>query len=83
MNKPNKDEISNTITEHVEKALKRTLGDDEKHKSVLDLGFNSLSALTLSSQLEDIFEIEIDPVDMLDYESIVELSDYVHSLLRR
>lgn len=81
MQATSKDEIREVIKSHVETALKRTLTEDDIYKPVLDLGLNSLSALTLSTQIEDIFDVDIDPVDMIDYESIDELSDYVQSLM--
>jgi len=62
-------------------ALKRPGSEIDPDGVIMEMGLDSLSAVTLTIQLEEMLDIEIEPTAILDHDTLNKLTAYIDGLL--
>jgi acyl carrier protein len=74
--------IADWLTARVAYYLEMRTDDVNRGAPLVDLGFDSVYAMTLGGDIEERFGVEVEPTVAWDYNTVDALAAYLHSRLR-
>jgi acyl carrier protein len=75
------DTIRQWLTERVAHYLERPPTEIDEHTPLVDLGLDSVYAMTLSGDVEEEFGLEVEPTVAWDHPTVAALADFLHEEL--
>lgn len=73
-------ELEKRMVERVAEILRIPIQEVRVDEEFANLGLNSVHAVTLSGELEDLLQVEVDPTLVFEYPTIASLASHVLSL---
>ncbi len=71
------EEIRRWLTERVAYYLERPVDDVDPSVPLAEAGFSSVSAVSLCGDVEDRFEINVDPTMVFDYPTVADIVAFI------
>ena len=70
-------EIKAWLTERVAHYLERPVDEVDENQPLAEAGISSVSAMELVGEVEDRFEINVDPTMVFDYPTVTEIAAFI------